>query len=83
MELVRESAPDSTLPITSDLYFIDDLGYHSLALVELGFALEEEFSLDPITPEDVEHVETVGQLIAFILERLQRQWGLAGRRRWS
>jgi acyl carrier protein len=73
-DLVAEIAPEPPAlganGIRPELDFVDDLAYHSVALVELGFALEEEFDLDPITADDVEHVRSVGDLVGFIRSRL-------------
>ena len=70
--LVTEMAPEPP-PAGLDLAaanFIDDLGYHSVALVELGFAVEERFGLDPIEADDVEDVATPGDLARFVAGRL-------------
>jgi acyl carrier protein len=46
----------------------DDFGIDSLNFVELVMELEEKFQIR-ISDEDVEHVETVGQLAA-VVDRL-------------
>lgn len=69
--LVTEFAPEPlTSPVDDSDTFIDDLGYHSLALVELSFAIEDAFALEPLTADDVEDVATVGDLVAFISARV-------------
>jgi acyl carrier protein len=55
--------------VTSDAYFVDDLGADSLDTVELVMALEEEFNIE-IPDEDAEKIATVGQAIEYLLGRL-------------
>lgn len=72
LELVLDMAPER-LPDGVDAEvanFVDDLGYHSVALVELGFAVEEHFGLEPITAEEVEDVQTTVDLAHFVAGRL-------------
>jgi acyl carrier protein len=57
---------DSVIP---DAHFIDDLGADSLDTVELVMAFEEEFDLE-IPDEDAEKLETVGDAIKYLNERL-------------
>ncbi|MDD3845490.1 MAG: acyl carrier protein [Syntrophorhabdaceae bacterium] len=49
--------------------FIDDLGADSLDIVELIMALEDEYSIE-IPDEDAEKMETVGDAIRYIENRL-------------
>jgi acyl carrier protein len=70
-ELLRQMAP-TPLEDRSDLtdmHLIHDLGYHSVALVELSYALEDVFELDAFTIDEVEHVQTAGQLAEFVAGR--------------
>jgi acyl carrier protein len=55
--------------VNADAHFIDDLGADSLDTVELVMAFEEEFDME-ISDEDAEKLETVGDAIAYIDERL-------------
>jgi acyl carrier protein len=55
--------------VNTDAHFIDDLGADSLDTVELVMAFEEEFDME-ISDEDAEKLETVGDAIAYIDERL-------------
>ena len=49
--------------------FIDDLGADSLDTVELVMAFEEEFDIE-IPDDAAEHIQTVGDAVKFIQERL-------------
>jgi acyl carrier protein len=46
---------------------VEDLEYHSLALLELGFTLEDEFNLPPIDQEQVQHITTVEEIEDLVL----------------
>ena len=55
--------------VTEKASFIDDLGADSLDNVELVMAFEEEFDIE--LPDDAaEHIQTVGDAVKFIEERL-------------
>ena len=55
--------------VTKDASFIDDLGADSLDNVELVMAFEEEFDIE-IPDDAAEHIQTVGDAVKFIQERL-------------
>ena len=58
---------DEVVPKAS---FIDDLGADSLDIVELVMSMEEEFDLE-IPDEDAEKIQTIGDVIAYLEERLR------------
>jgi acyl carrier protein len=49
--------------------FIDDLGADSLDIVELVMSLEEDFDVE-IPDEDAEKIQTIGDAIAYMKERV-------------
>ena len=49
--------------------FIDDLGADSLDNVELVMAFEEEFDIE-IPDDAAEHIQTVGDAVKFITEKV-------------
>ena len=55
--------------VVPEAKFIDDLGADSLDIVELIMALEDEYSIE-IPDEDAEKMETVGDAIRYIDDRL-------------
>jgi acyl carrier protein len=67
---VRMVAPEAPDSVTGTDRLIGDLGFHSLALVELAFVLEELFQLDPITPEQAMGIEQVGDIEQLITAAL-------------
>jgi acyl carrier protein len=50
---------------------VDHLEYHSLALLELGFTLEDEFDLPPLDQAQVQHITTVEEVEDLVLRLLQ------------
>ena len=55
--------------VTENASFIDDLGADSLDTVELVMAFEEEFDIE-IPDDAAEHIQTVGDAVKFIDEKL-------------
>lgn len=55
--------------VTHEAHFRNDLEADSLDLVELIMAFEEEFGGE-ITDEDAQKIETVGQAVTYITERM-------------
>ena len=55
--------------VTEEASFIDDLGADSLDTIELVMAFEEEFDIE-IPDDAAEHIQTVGDAVKFIQERL-------------
>ena len=62
-----DAEPDK---VTEKASFIDDLGADSLDNVELVMAFEEEFDIE-IPDDAAEHIQTVGDAVKFIQERLE------------
>lgn len=56
--------------VTDTASFIDDLGADSLDVVDLVIGLEDEFEIQ-IPDEDAEKIQTVGQAVAYIEEKLK------------
>jgi acyl carrier protein len=56
--------------ITPDARMIEDLGFHSLALLELMFACEEEFGLPPIEETAAAKISTVGDVESYVAEQV-------------
>jgi acyl carrier protein len=68
-QIVRCLAPDPIEDIGRATDLRDELGYHSLALVELGFLVEDAFVLDPIPRELAELVRTPGDIVDYVVEK--------------
>jgi acyl carrier protein len=55
--------------VTEEASFIDDLGADSLDVVDLVIGFEDEFDIQ-IPDEDAEQIQTVGQAVDYITERI-------------
>ncbi len=49
--------------ISMETDFINDLGADSVDVVEMAFALEEEFDIKPLPDEELKEIKTVGDLV--------------------
>lgn len=65
-QVVAALAPDQTATVSPSSDLRNDLGFYSLAFVELAFLLEDAFDLPPITREDAEEVRRVEDIHAYI-----------------
>ncbi|MEA4882120.1 MAG: acyl carrier protein [Clostridia bacterium] len=76
MAKVREIVADKLgIPeeeILPESSFIEDLGADSLYLNEIVYDLEEEFSIR-VPDADFDSLRTVGQAVAYILERVSNR----------
>ena len=50
--------------------FVDDLGADSLDIVELVMSMEESFDLE-IPDDDAEKMQTIGDAVSYLKERLE------------
>jgi acyl carrier protein len=68
-DLIRELAPTPDGLAAENPRLVEDLGYHSLALLELAFTLEDEFGLDPIDQETAKTIVTAGDIEEYVMRR--------------
>ena len=66
--IVEQLAVDAA-DVTLQAQFVQDLGADSLDTVELVMAFEEEFDVE-IPDDAAEHIQTVGDAVKFIDEKL-------------
>lgn len=64
-DLIVEEVGVDEEQVTMDASFKNDLNIDSLDLFEMVMTLEEEFDVE-ITSEDLENIDTVGDLINYI-----------------
>ena len=69
-DLIVEQLGVSRDEVVGKASFIDELGADSLDIVELVMSMEEEFDLE-IPDEDAEKIQTIGDAIAYLEERLE------------
>jgi len=70
LSVIRDMAPKQDVTITPDSVLIQDLGYHSLALMEVAFALEDEFDLDPIDEKTARQISTVSAVQDLVVKKI-------------
>ena len=59
--------PDS---VNADTAFVDDLGADSVDLVDLSMALEDEFGMEEMEADEIESINTVGDLYKYMQDHL-------------
>ena len=67
-EIIQEQLNLDGVEITEESSFKDDLGADSLDLFELVMAFEEEYGIE-IPSEDLEKLETVGDVIRYLKDK--------------
>ena len=69
-EIIVDQLGVSGDEIVPEASFIDDLGADSLDIVELVMAMEETFDIE-IPDEDAEKIQTIGDAVAYLKEKLE------------
>ena len=70
INIICEQMGASRDKITMEISFVNDLGADSLDTVELVMEFEDEFDVN-IPDEDAEKIQTVGDAIKYIKERVE------------
>ncbi len=68
-QIIADQLGVETEKITPEAKFVEDLGADSLDVVELIMAFEEEFGIE-IPDEDAEKIQTVGDVINYLKEKV-------------
>jgi acyl carrier protein len=76
--IVVELAPGAGDDANADSRLIEDLGFHSLALLELAFTLEDEFNLPPIDEQTAQKITTVGSIAEHVVSTMRGSGALVG-----
>jgi len=69
-EMIIEQLGATKEEIVPEASFIDDLGADSLDIVELVMAMEESFDIE-IPDDDAEKIQTIGDAVAYLRDRLE------------
>lgn len=69
-DLIVEQLGVSKDEVINQASFVDDLGADSLDIVELVMSIEESFDIE-IPDEDAEKLQTIGDAITYLRERLE------------
>lgn len=76
--LIVELAPNPDgAPPGQEARLIDELEYHSLALIEMAFTLEDEFDLEPIDETAASRIITTTDVEEFVVGQLRERGDLA------
>jgi acyl carrier protein len=70
--IILQVAPNPDGVQAGETQLVDHLEYHSLALLELGFTLEDEFDLPPLDQAQVQDITTVEEVEDLVLRLLQQ-----------
>jgi acyl carrier protein len=62
--------PDGFDP-AQDMHLVNDLGFHSLALLELAFAIEDDFDLPPLDEATGRGIQTTEQVLDYVFGQLE------------
>lgn len=68
--IVVELSPDRDASVPDHARLMEDLGYHSLILLELAFTLEDEFDLSPIEEAVARHITTLAAVQNHVVSEL-------------
>ena len=69
-DIIVEQLGATREEIVPEASFIDDLGADSHDIVELVMAMEERFDIE-IPDDDAEKIQTIGDAIAYLKDRLE------------
>ncbi|MEV4200723.1 acyl carrier protein [Micromonospora globbae] len=76
--IVTELAPNpEQIEGAGDSRLVEDLGFHSLALLELAFTLEDEFELPPIDETTARKIVTIDAVVDHVTGILRDRGELA------
>ena len=76
--IVMELSPGDDQVADPSSRLVDDLGFHSLALLELAFTLEDEFDLPPIDETTAQQITTVGAVAQHVVTMMRERGALVG-----
>jgi acyl carrier protein len=74
-DIVLDLAPNPQPDVPDDALLVEDLEYHSLALLELAFALEDEFDLPPIDEESARNIRSIKDIEDYVLQQIDARSG--------
>ncbi|HEX4225563.1 MAG TPA: acyl carrier protein [Pseudonocardiaceae bacterium] len=65
-------APIKIDGVNQDTKLVDELGFHSLALAELGFTVEDVFDIETLPQESTMSLETIGDIVKLAQEHIDK-----------
>ncbi len=77
-ELIKELSPNESIDaVEPSMSLVEDLSYHSLALMELAFTIEDEFGLSPMNESVALKIKTVSDVEAHVIQELKAKHAAA------
>lgn len=74
LAIIEQIAPERDRFVAdTNLRLVEDLGFHSLALLEMAFAIEDEFDLPPLDEETGRGIRTTDHVLDYVLGQLHDQ----------
>jgi acyl carrier protein len=70
--IVGEVAPKPTNAPKPELRLVEDLGYTSLALMDLAVALEKEFALSSFSEDEASGIATVEDVQDIVVQQIEQ-----------
>lgn len=67
-ELIAQQFDKDSEDVTMETAFVEDLNADSLDLVDLSLALEDQFGIGEMEPDEIDRIKTVGDLYQYIQE---------------
>ncbi|MFD7912478.1 acyl carrier protein [Streptomyces sp. NPDC059752] len=72
LAIIEQLAPErDRFEAGKDMRLVEDLGFHSLALLEMAFAIEDDFDLPPIDEQTGRAIQTTEQVLAYVLGQVE------------
>ncbi|MET8756351.1 hypothetical protein [Lentzea sp. NPDC004782] len=69
LEMAPEQPADDSDP---DPLLVETLGYYSLSMLELAFALEDEYDLPPIDQETASRIRRASDIEDYVINQLRQ-----------
>lgn len=72
LAIIEQLAPErERFEAGTDMRLVEDLGFHSLALLEMAFAIEDDFDLPPIDEQTGRAIRTTEQVVGYVLSQVE------------
>jgi acyl carrier protein len=74
--VAAELAPNRSITVSPQARLVEDLGFHSLVLLEMAVEIEAAFSLPPLDSQVVTGIVTVGDVVDLVSRLVGERTGL-------
>lgn len=73
IRILRECMEKEVAEITEDMELVTDLGLSSLDVMNAVLTFEDEFGIE-ISDERIQEFRTVGDIVRYLEENLEKKW---------